>query len=59
MNKLTVRMAEVCLLVASGLKNKEIADQLRISVRTVEATRYQAYQRLAVTNTAQLMNALQ
>jgi ATP/maltotriose-dependent transcriptional regulator MalT len=45
---LTIREAEVVRLVASGRTNQEIADQLVLSVRTVERHLATVYQKLGV-----------
>lgn len=36
-NKLTPRQREICFLLAEGKSNQEIADQLGLSIRTVES----------------------
>jgi DNA-binding NarL/FixJ family response regulator len=41
----------------SGLKNKEIAQRLNISVKTVEAHRANMMKKVRVSNAAQLLNA--
>ena len=51
---LTGRQREVAEMVANGLTNKEIADRLVTSVRTVEGHLYRACQRLGVTTRAEL-----
>ena len=51
---LTGRQREVAELVAAGLSNKEIADQLFTSVRTVEGHVLRACQRVGATSRADL-----
>jgi DNA-binding NarL/FixJ family response regulator len=51
---LTGRQREVAELVAAGLTNKEIADRLVTSVRTVEGHLYRACQRVGATSRADL-----
>ncbi len=47
---LTIRQREVAELVVAGLSNKEIADRLVTSVRTVEGHLYRACQRVGATS---------
>ncbi len=54
---LTDREREILELIWSGLKNKEIADRLTISVKTVEAHRANMMKKVRVSNAAQLLNA--
>lgn len=54
-NALTPRQKEILRLVAQGLTNREIADHLEISVRTVEVHRFNLMRRLRVRNVAQLL----
>ncbi len=54
---LTQREQEILQLIWSGLKNKEIAQQLKISVKTVEAHRANMMKKVRVSNAAQLLNA--
>lgn len=51
---LTGRQREVAELVAAGLSNKEIADRLVTSVRTVEGHLYRACQRVGATSRSDL-----
>jgi DNA-binding CsgD family transcriptional regulator len=51
----TPREREVLRLVWTGLSNREIADRLGISSRTIEAHRASLMKKLRVTNTAQLV----
>ena len=51
---LTPRQREILRLVSIGHKNREIADVLEISVRTVEVHRFNLMRRLKVRNVAQL-----
>lgn len=52
---LTPRQKEILRLVAQGLTNREVADHLDISVRTVEVHRFNLMRRLKVRNVAQLL----
>jgi len=54
---LTEREQEILQLIGSGLKNKEIAGRLAISVKTVEAHRANMMKKVRVSNAAQLLNA--
>lgn len=54
---LTKREQEILQLIWSGLKNKEIAPKLKISVKTVEAHRSTMMKKVRVSNTAQLLKA--
>ncbi|MGT2463851.1 LuxR C-terminal-related transcriptional regulator [Sinomonas atrocyanea] len=55
---LTPREREVVALAAAGLSDREIAERLTVSVRTVEGHLYRAYAKLAVTSREQLGSAL-
>ena len=52
--KLTPSEAQVARLAASGLKNREIAERLFISPKTVEANLARAYRKLSVGSRAEL-----
>lgn len=52
---ITKREQSVLNLVATGKKSTEIADELNISVRTVETHRYNVMQKLGVKNVAGLI----
>ncbi len=52
---LTARQKEILRLVAQGHTNREIGQQLNISVRTVEVHRFNLMRRLRVRNVAQLL----
>lgn len=54
---LTGREREVLQLIWAGLKSKEIAQRLKISVKTVEAHRANMMKKVRVSNAAQLLNA--
>jgi DNA-binding NarL/FixJ family response regulator len=54
---LTGREREILQLIWSGLKNREIAQRLKISVKTVEAHRATMMKKVRVSNTAQLLKA--
>jgi DNA-binding CsgD family transcriptional regulator len=52
---LSPREREVCDLLAEGVSNREISQQLGISPRTVEMHRLRAMRKLGVHSTAQLV----
>jgi DNA-binding NarL/FixJ family response regulator len=54
LENLTIREAEVLQLVAEGFPNKQIADVLGISIKTVEKHRQQAMNKLNIHDTAGL-----
>ena len=54
---LTQREREVLGLVVNGRKNKQIADDLGISVKTVEAHRARAMEKMDVSSVAELVSA--
>lgn len=56
---LTKREIEVANLCAKGLLSKEIADQLNISQRTVEAHKNNLFKKLGINNTVELMRYMQ
>jgi DNA-binding CsgD family transcriptional regulator len=55
---LTTREREVARLAARGLSNRQIADELTISVRTAEGHLARVYAKLGVTSREALANAL-
>jgi two-component system response regulator DctR len=55
---LTDRERDVMRLVVEGLPNKLIADQLDISVRTVEVHRARVFDKMAVKSAVELANLL-
>ena len=55
---LTDRQREIIELVAAGFSNKEIAERLVTSVRTVEGHLYRAYQRLGAGSREELVEIL-
>lgn len=54
-HRLTGRQGQILNLVSLGHTNREIANLLKISVRTVEVHRFQLMRRLNVRNVAQLL----
>lgn len=58
LDELTERERDVMGLVVEGLPNKLIADQLDISVRTVEVHRARVFERMAVKSAVELANLL-
>jgi two-component system response regulator DctR len=56
---LTERESAVLRLVVEGLPNKLIADQLDISVRTVEVHRARVFEKMEVKSAVELSNLLQ
>ena len=57
LSTLTQREREVMDRVIQGFKNREIADQLGISVKTVEAHRARAMEKMEVSSVAELVQA--
>ena len=55
---LTERERDVMRLVIEGLPNKLVADQLNISVRTVEVHRSRVFEKMGVKSAVELANAL-
>ena len=55
-DSLTAREKEVFELITDGLSNRDIADRLYISVRTVEVHRSNIIQKLQLRNTVELIN---
>ncbi len=58
-SELTERERDVLQLVVQGLPNKLIADQLSISVRTVEVHRARVFDKMGVKSAVELANLLQ
>jgi two-component system response regulator DctR len=58
LEELTERERDVMQLVARGLPNKLIADQLAISVRTVEVHRARVFDKMEVKSAVELANLL-
>ena len=58
LNELTERERDVMRLVVEGLPNKLIADQLNISVRTVEVHRARVFDKMEVKSAVELANLL-
>jgi two-component system response regulator DctR len=58
LDELTERERDVLRLVVEGLPNKLIADQLDISVRTVEVHRARVFDKMAVKSAVELANLL-
>lgn len=58
LNSLTDRERDVMDLVIAGLPNKLVADQLQISVRTVEVHRARVFDKMGVKSAVELANML-
>ena len=58
LNELTEREREVMRLVMAGLPNKLIADELNISVRTVEVHRSRVFDKMDVKSAVELVNLM-
>jgi len=58
LSELTERERDVMRLVAKGLPNKLIADELDISVRTVEVHRARVFDKMEVKSAVELANLL-
>lgn len=59
LDELTEREKAVMERVAAGLANKQIADELNISVRTVEVHRARVFEKMDVKSAVELANSLQ
>ena len=55
---LTAREREITALAARGLSNKDIAERLTVSVRTVEGHLYRAVHKLGISQRSELMEVL-
>jgi DNA-binding NarL/FixJ family response regulator len=55
----TNRQREIISLAAQGLSNKQIADKLTMSTRSVEGHLFRASQRVGATSREQLISILQ
>ena len=55
---LTDREREIVMLIADGLSNREIAERLSLSVRTVESHIYRAMAKTGTTSRDELANLL-
>jgi two-component system response regulator DctR len=58
LGELTERERDVMRLVLEGLPNKLIADQLEISVRTVEVHRARVFDKMEVKSAVELANLM-
>jgi DNA-binding NarL/FixJ family response regulator len=58
MATLSKRQRQVCRLVVDGLTNKQIAQKLALSTRTVECHRGMLYRKLEVRNVVGLMRRI-
>jgi DNA-binding NarL/FixJ family response regulator len=56
--ELTLREQEIAKLIANGLRNKEIADQLNISEVTVKSHLTNIYRKLEVSNRTSMLRIL-
>jgi len=56
MNNLSRREIDIIKLIKEGMSSKEIAQQLEISLKTVEVHRYNILKKLKLRNTAALVN---
>ncbi|MHB9037982.1 MAG: response regulator [Armatimonadota bacterium] len=54
--RLSAREQDVACLVARGLTSRQIADQLCISLKTVETHRYRIFKHLKISTRAELVN---
>jgi DNA-binding CsgD family transcriptional regulator/streptogramin lyase len=57
--KISNREQEIIQLIMKGKSNKEIEDELFISIRTVKSHIYKIYQKLGVKNRLELINSIQ
>jgi DNA-binding NarL/FixJ family response regulator len=56
---LTTSERRVCEMAASGMANKQIAQALFVTVKTIETHLHRSYQKLDVSSRAQLAAALE
>ena len=56
--KLTVREREIALLCSQGLSNKEVAERLNLSPRTVETHKNNIFRKLGINSTAELVGLI-
>lgn len=54
-NALSLRESEVARLIAKGFSNREIADQLKVSVKTVETYKYRVMEKLHLKSRADIV----
>ena len=59
MDRLTQREHEITRLIAQGANNRQIAERLSISIKTVETHRANIYSKLKVHNAVQLLRVLE
>ena len=59
LNALTAREREIALLCSTGMVNKEIADRLALSTRTVETHKNNIFRKLGINSTAELVELIQ
>jgi DNA-binding NarL/FixJ family response regulator len=57
-DELTTREREIALLAAGGLRSRDIAERLVVSVRTVENHLQRAYRKLGVSRREELPDVL-
>ncbi|MCP4219644.1 MAG: response regulator transcription factor, partial [bacterium] len=57
-NKITKREREIIRLVVKGKTNKDIENELYISIKTVKCHLYNIYKKLGVRNRIQLANLI-
>ena len=55
---ITDREREIAAMVASGLSNREIAERLSVSVRTVDGHLYRIFAKLDISSRDQLIHLL-
>lgn len=54
--ELTERELHILINIAQGRSNKDVANDLDLSVKTIEAHRYNIYRKIGVHNTAGLVH---
>lgn len=54
----TQRELEIVKLLSKGMQNKEIADELKISARTIQCNLYNLFKKLGVRNRSQILPVL-